>query len=91
MLLASAASSPSFTYCIFPVFFTVFFFRLSLSTMSASSWRTLSCLHLYLPCVRAVWQDDSVCSSVPIFQQSGQVGSSSFPHLFKFAGEGSRS
>ncbi|KAH3739076.1 hypothetical protein DPMN_045723 [Dreissena polymorpha] len=59
--------------------------------MSASSWRTLSCLHLYLPCVRAVWQDDSVFSSVPIFPQSEQVGSSCFPHLCRFAGEGSRS
>ena len=37
----------------------------SYSSQSANSLRTESCLHLYLPCVRAVAPDDRTCSSVP--------------------------
>jgi hypothetical protein len=43
------AGSPSLINWIFLVVLTVLFLRLSCSKMSASSRRTQSCLHVYLP------------------------------------------
>ena len=66
-------------------------FSHSFSSQSANSLRTESCLHLYLPCVSAVEQDDRTCSSVSGLSHRLHLGSAVSLQLHRFAGDGSRS
>ncbi|KAH3842389.1 hypothetical protein DPMN_115885 [Dreissena polymorpha] len=60
------------------------FFR-SFSSQSTNCLRTKSCLHLYLPCVSVVVQDDRTCSMVPKLSHRLHFGSAVSPHRHKFA------
>ena len=63
----------------------------SSSSQTANSLRTESCLHLYLPCVSVVKQDDMTCSSVPGLSHRLHLGSTVSPHRHRFALDSSSS
>ena len=66
-------------------------FSHSFSSQSANSLRTESFIHLYLPCVSAVEQDDRICSSVSGLSHRLHLGSAVSLQLHRFARDGSRS
>ena len=59
--------------------------------IEVSSYRTLLYLHVYRPCERAILQEPETFPVVCLPWHSGQVGSSFFPHVTRFALEGRRS